>query len=308
MTEKGTKRLLWGLLLAATFMASDGRRAAAGETSATNFPVGVNTALSAVYPPAGATEFYNYNLFYTAGKFVSDSANPAPSSFRTNVFVEAFRINHTWVNITPDITFGSGFAINFVHQDLRVPGVKANLDFGFADPDIIPYNIGFHVSPNLWIAHIFNIFPSWGSYEKSKVLNPGLGYTTYAPELALTYTPTPAWEISLDARVGFNTRNNSTKYQSSNDFTVDYVAGYRPVPNLPALQIGLNGYYYKQIADDYQNNVKVGNGNRGQVFGIGPSIRYDIGHGGLILKWQHELAVENRTKGDRIWFQFAVPL
>jgi len=282
--------------------------AAAGETSATNFPVGVNTAVPAIYPPAGATEFYNYNLYYHAGKYEADAGNPAPPLLRTDVFVEAFRVNHTWVNLGQNVTLGSGFAINFVHQALNIGVAKGRVDFGFADPDIIPYNIGWQATPKLWFAHIFNIFPSWGSYSRSKLVNPGLGYTTYAPELAMTYLPTPSWEFGLDARYGINEKNRSTRYKSGNDFTVDYIAGYRPFASLPALQLGVNGYFYKQVADDKLNGARVGNGNQGQAFGIGPSIRYDIGNGGLILKYQHEVAVQNRTQGERVWFQFALPL
>jgi hypothetical protein len=51
-----------------------------------------------------------------------------------------------------------------------------------------------------------------------------------------------------------------------------------------------------------------GNGNRGQEFGIGPQIRYDIPFGGFVLKYQQEYAVRNRPAGYRVWFQFAFPL
>ncbi len=279
----------------------------AEESSATNFPPGVNTALSALYPPPGGTEYYNYMLYYDAGSYPTTANNPGLPSFHTDVEVEAFRINHTWVNLTPDITLGSGIALNFVHQTLNIGGAHFSSGLQFADPDIIPYNLDFHVLPNLWVAHIFNIFPSWGQYSRNDVLNEGLGYSTYSPEVALTYM-TQKWEISLDSHYDFNTKNTQTNYQSGSFGDVDYVFGYRPLPTLPGLQVGVSGYFLKQMQDDTQDGRTVGNGNRSQVFGYGPSIRYDIGHGGLILKWQHEDFVENRTKGDRIWFQFAIPL
>lgn len=282
--------------------------AIAAESSATNFPLGVNTALSAIYPPAGGTEVYDFNALYTSGSNPTTKNNPGLPPFHTLIFAEAVRVNHTWINLTNDISFGSGIAINYVHQTLNIPGLRANSGFQASDPDIIPYNIGFHVLPNLWIAHIFNIFPSWGQYSKNDVLNGGVGFSTYSPELAVTYLPTPKWEVSLDARYGFNTKNTQTSYRSGNDFNMDYNAGYRPIPSLQGLQVGLSGYLYRQIDADSRNGVIVGDGNRGQVFSIGPLIRYDIGHGGLLVKWQHELAVENRTKGEQFWFQFAVPL
>jgi hypothetical protein len=281
--------------------------ASAEESSATNFPTGVDTVLSALYPPPGATEYYDYDLYYSAGAYPTTANNPGLPGFHTAVLVQAFRINHTWIALTPDITLGSGFAINFVHQSLDLLGHHYTSGLQFADPDIIPYNIGFHVLPDLWIAQIFNIFPGWGQYSRNDLLNEGLGYTTYAPELAVTYM-NAAWEISLDAHYDFNTLNRQTNYQSGQLADVDYLAGYRPLPQLKALQIGLNGYLLEQTTDDTQNGLIVGNGNRSQVFAYGPQIRYDIGHGGLVLKWQHEADVQNRTKGDRLWFQFAIPL
>ena len=281
--------------------------ALAEETSATNFPPGVNTALSALYPPAGATEYYNYMLYYSAGSYPTTSGNPGLPPFHTSVLVEAFRINHTWVNLGPDITIGSGFTSNFVRQTLNIGNQHFSSGLQYADPDLIPYNIGFHVAPNLWVAHIFNIFTDWGQYSKNNVLSEGTGYLTYAPEVAVTYM-TPKWEISLDGHYDFNSKNTQTNYQSGSFGNVDYVVGYRPLAKVPGLQLGISGYFLKQIEDDMQNGHIVGNGNRSQVFGYGPSIRYDIGHGGLILKWQHEAFVENRTKGDRLWFQFAIPL
>ena len=279
----------------------------AEESSATNFPPGVNPALSALYPPAGGTEYYNYMLYYSAGSYPTTPGNPGLPPFHTSVLVEAFRVNHTWMNLGPDITIGSGFTSNFVRQTLNIGNQHFSSGLQYADPDLIPYNIDFHVSPNLWVAHIFNIFTDWGQYSKNDVLSEGTGYLTYAPEVAVTYM-TPKWEISLDGHYDFNTKNTQTNYQSGSFGNIDYVVGYRPFNKLPALQLGISGYFLKQLEDDTQNGQIVGTGNRSQAFAYGPSIRYDIGHGGLILKWQHETLVENRTKGDRLWFQFAVPL
>lgn len=297
------------LLIAATAAGVIPIEAKAAETGATNFPIGVNTVFSAIYPPAGATQFYNYNVVYTSGNYHANLGNPNPPNFHTTVFVEAFRVNHTWVNLTPDITLGSGFALNGIHQSLQVGGMKGDNGFQFANPGIIPYNFDFHVLPNLWVAHIMNIFPNWGQYRKRDFVNSGPGFTSFAPEVALTYLPTPAWEVSLDAWSAFNTKNKSTNYQTGNEFNIDYLVGYRPfMERAPGLQLGLNGYAYIQWTNDSQNGARVGDGNRGQVFAFGPQIRYDIGHGGLLAKWQHEVGAENRSGGERIWFQFTFPL
>ncbi len=139
------------------------------------------------------------------------------------------------------------------------------------------------------------------------MINGGVGYNTYAPELAITWMD-KQWEFSADGHYDFNTKNGQTNYKSGNFIDVDFNAGYRPIAALPGLQLGASGFFLKQVQDDTQGGQVVGDGNRGQAFGFGPLIRYDIGHGGLLFKWQHEMAVENRTRGDRFWLQFAIPL
>ncbi len=283
--------------------------AQAAETSATHFPLGVNTAASAEYPPPGGTELFNYDAVYSAGKYQANLGDPNPPDFHTLVFAEAIRVNHTWTSLAPGITLGSGFALNGVHQSLKIADLSGDNGFQFADPDIIPYLFDFKVLPNLYVMHGFNIFPGWGQYNKRNLVNAGLGFTTFAPEVAVTYLPTPRWEISLDAWAGFNTRNNATGYQTGNEFNTDYLVGFRPLmQRAPALQLGIQGYIYTQWTDNSQNGVRVGDGNRGHVFAIGPQIRYDIGHGGILAKWQHELGAQNRSTGDRFWVEFAVPL
>ena len=90
---------------------------------------------------------------------------------------------------------------------------------------------------------------------------------------------------------------------------MDYLVGYRPLmQSVPGFQLGVNGYAFTQWTDNSLKGNRVGNGNRGRAFSVGPQIRYDIGHGGLLVKWQHELGAENRFADDRFWVEFAIPL
>jgi len=74
------------------------------------------------------------------------------------------------------------------------------------------------------------------------------------------------------------------------------------------LSVGLNGFYYLQTTNDMQNGVRVGDGNRGLAFAVGPEIKYHLGRVPLILKYQKELVSENRPCGNSFWFQLGVPL
>ena len=282
--------------------------ACASETSATHLPLGVNTALPALYPPVGDTEIFDYNAVYSADHFDADPGNPKPPNFSTLIYAQAPKVEHTWINITPNITLGSGIAVLFVHQSLTVVNLSGDNGFQLGDPSLMPYVIEYNITPHLTVTHLLNIFPKWGSYSHRHLVNAGLGFNSYIPELEMSYQP-GHWEMSLDGWTGFNTTNPSTHYHTGNQFNTDYIVGFRPFfGRLPALQLAVNGYIYQQWTDDTQNGVRVGDGNRARAFAVGPSIRYDIGHGGLLVKWQHELGVQNKSSGEQVWFQFAIPL
>ena len=192
------RRAGWAVLALAAAL-QPGNTAFAAETAATNFPLGVNTAFSAVFPSAGTTQLHNFDVIYDAGGYQANPGNPKPPNLHTFVFGQATRINHTWVNLTPDITLGSGFAVNFIRQTIRFGTISGNGGLQFANPGILPYNINFHMLPNLWVSRILNIFPEWGQHSRTDLVSLGPGFTTFAPEVTLTYLPAPAREVSLDA-------------------------------------------------------------------------------------------------------------
>jgi hypothetical protein len=50
-----------------------------------------------------------------------------------------------------------------------------------------------------------------GNYSKDKLVNPGLNYTTVAPQFALTWLPAKEVEVSFFSTVGFNSKNPDTQ-------------------------------------------------------------------------------------------------
>jgi hypothetical protein len=80
----------------------------------------------------------------------------------------------------------------------------------------------------------------------------------------------------------------------------------------------LQGFYFKQITNDTQNGATVVTtnvdgsqsiGNKGRQMDLGPQVTFPWGrHGALVFKWNHDMLVENRARGNSFWFQFGVPL
>jgi len=161
---------------------------------------------------------------------------------------------------------------------------------------------------NLHVLGGFDVSLPTGNYNNKKLVNPGLNYTTVAPQLALTWLPTKELEFSLFSIAGFNSKNPETQYKSGAYFDIDYGIGCRPVPSLQALQFSVVGYWFDQFTDDQLNGRQFLDGHRSKVFAVGPQVRYKFAKGGIALKWLHETSAENRPQGDRIQLQFAVPL
>lgn len=114
-----------------------------------------------------------------------------------------------------------------------------------------------------------------------------------------TYVGNKGLDVSAKFMYDVNTENEDTGYQSGQEFHVDYTIGQK-VKNF---SFGLGGYYYFQTTDDKLNGIKVGDGFRGEVFAIGPEVKFDCGKTSFILKYQKETASEYRPEGDKLWFK-----
>ncbi len=160
---------------------------------------------------------------------------------------------------------------------------------------------GAYIGTDFWV-------PT-GSYRRGRMVNLGYNYYTLAPALHVTWLPTRRAELSASFVPEINWKNKATDYRSGNAVTIDASASYRPLPDFQRLQVGLQGYFHKQVQDDRLNGEAVPGGFRGQSAAIGPQVKLNLfERGGLLFKWQHEFAVENRAKGNRLWLQFSMPL
>jgi len=292
------------LILAACLGVSD--RAVATEGALVEYPIGVNTVSPAFVPPPGGSVYLNYLQGYSASKFAGPNGRSAVPGFHVNVIAEVQRFLHTWNVAWRGLTFTSGVAQPVLYQSVRVPGRRQS-SFEAGDTVIQPLYLTATVG-DLHLLAGSDIWVPNGQYDRRDIANAGLNYWSFGLEQAVTWTPSPALEASVNLITTFRTRNGATRYQSGNDFVLDYDVGYRPdLTHMPQLQLAVQGYAYTQWTDDSIDGHVVNGGNRGRAFAIGPQVRYDIGHGGIVLKWQHEFAVKNRPDGERFWLQFAVP-
>jgi hypothetical protein len=179
---------------------------------------------------------------------------------------------------------------------------------GLGDITVGPL-LAWHFSKNLHVAAAFDITAPTGAYNKNDIINLGRNYWTFEPIVGVTYLSDNGIELTTKFMYDFNTENTATKYTSGQEFHIDYAAGYQ----IGSWKLGGQGYFYKQVSNDHglMNGVvpaSANDGNKGQVFGIGPIVKYDFKSGGFIeLKYTKEMMVENRPEGDKFICKLVLP-
>ena len=162
-------------------------------------------------------------------------------------------------------------------------------------------------------AATFGIYAPTGEFEEGKLANVGKKFWTFEPGLSVSWLSSKiGTEVSLFAGFDVNTRNDITDYQSGDVIHLDATVAQ----HLPLLGgfvgVGANAFYYQQVSGDSGSGATLGD-FEGRTVGVGPVLSYatKIGKGKTTdlvaeLKWLPELDVENRLKGDTIWFKLAL--
>jgi hypothetical protein len=279
----------------------------ATENGLISYPVGVNTVLDGVLPQPGATQFYNYTLYYNANKFAGSSGESLIPGFHLNTFADAPRAIHTWGTMKGPFTLSSGAIVPFIYLHASTPAGTGNRT-ALGDIILEPWLIGYsNPSHSFFAFFATDVAVPSGAYSPNRIANTGLNTYALMPYLSLTWFPTPAVEISTTSLVEINSPNSATHYHSGAVAVLDYLVGYSLNKQV---QVGVQGYFLKQFSDDTVNGAPVpGGGFRGQAVAIGPQLRYMWSQtSGIVFKYQHEFAVRNRSQGDKVWMELSFPL
>jgi hypothetical protein len=159
---------------------------------------------------------------------------------------------------------------------------------------------------NNYMAYVSGDAPV-GDYNPMRLANIGIGHGAIDAGGGYTYlNPKTGNEFSAVAGLTYNFKNSDTQYQSGIDFHFDWAASHFLSKQV---FVGLVGYAYQQITDDFGQNPVLG-GFRSRVLGVGPQIGYIFPVGGmqgfLGLRGYGEFDASNRPSGWNTWLTFAI--
>lgn len=289
-----------------------GAAAHATEGGGSQYGLGAATILPGVQPTPPGLNIVNYNLLYVADRLNNARGEKAIPNFHVDLLLSFVKLDYSFHEPIGGVRFGMALGVPLLRANVSTGrGATAfhQEKTGMGDIGITPLVAGWefdtpvgHVNQHAKVV----INPPTGDYRATDRVNLGRNYTAYIWHFGNSLFPTDLTHLGFQLVYVSNTKNSATNYQSGSEFDLTWSGGFDLTPDLSA---ELNGYFYKQVTNDYRAGILVnGDGNKGQAVGIGPQFRLKLHPGAITLKWQTEMAVRNRPQGNRFWLQFYHPL
>lgn len=146
------------------------------------------------------------------------------------------------------------------------------------------------------------VFPT-GKYANDKALNPGANFYSFDPYWAATLFPAPKMNLSWRLHYLWNGENDDPTASATNQdaqagqaIHLNVAAAYEVVPKM--LQVGVNGYYLKQVTDSkFNGEAQPG---KEEVSAVGPGALLSFSpHTHLFLNTYFEFNAHQRPEGER---------
>lgn len=270
-------------------------------------------------PSAPGWYFANYVADYGNGEFSDSQGLPLAgilaAGVTVNVQAEAPAAIYAYPFNFDNITFSSGIFPSWVWEDVKVTASfdrngnqlsasKEDSVNGFGDIQVTPI-MGVWTNGDFSAGGMFNFWAPSGSYDTSRLANPGLGYWTFEPMLAFSWLSSKiGTEFTIFPAVDFNTINHTTDYRSGDIFHVDAtLAQHLPLFG-GILGAGASVDYLNQITGDSGSGASLGS-FEAQSVSVGPTVSYvrKIGKSMLIVdgSWLPQVHTKNTTQGNYYW-------
>lgn len=307
---------LRALVLLALMFATAWGVAGATEKGGSVWPVGAESyATAAGVPQRGQTLFYEYTCIYEANELDDAKGhNSGVPDFKVRVVAVAGKLSHNWGLKFLGGDVASYFALPTVYEQVSVAGEK-NTKNDISNIDLVPITILHHKGMVHWY-YEFQVETLGSGYVKGAELNVGQHNVAFTPAAAITLTPHRGTQ-NIMSRFDYviNDADHATHYRSGNEFFWQFGA-QQEIPGHKS-SIGVSGYFYQQVTADSQFGAAVVSTNadgtkslgyKGRTLNLGPQVTLPWGkHGAIVMKWDHDMLVQNRARGNGFWFQFGIP-
>lgn len=276
-------------------------RAVAGENGGSAYVHGAEGWLTGVMPPPG-NYLLSYTNYYHANRLNDENGKNEVPNFQLDVASQTLR----YVHVTKTRIAGGSLAFQVIVPvvDLHVrAGQQSDHQTGIGDITVTPLILGWNEGKWHYGFALGAVLPT-GAYRRGALANIGRNYLTFEPVVAITDLDPEGPEVSVKLIYHATGRNDATHYRSGNEMHADFAAGW----SFRNIVAGVSGYYSRQIEDDRQRGKVIGGGNRGEVFALGPSMKWQLGKVPLMVSWQHELRSRSKPQGDKLWLKVVLPL
>ncbi|MDR6475131.1 MULTISPECIES: SphA family protein [Paraburkholderia] len=268
------------------------------ENGTSSYPSGIMTVMSGLLGGPG-TYLYTYNKFENITSLRDGGGNSNPQGANGGLQAHSLRAVHVFE--TPTILGGKiavQAALPYVDGTLHLPsfGVSGGAR-GIADP-LFGMLVGWE-SPHYLQTVELDVIAPWGSYDKTRLFNPGSNVTSFYLAYAFTWMPLQQIELSSKINLSYSSVNSATHYQSGVQLTADYGLNYHINQNW---LVGVGGYVNTQLNDDKINGQSAfGDGHRTNELTLGPQVGYGTQKWGAVLHWQHQIYARNAAYGNTLW-------
>ncbi|RKP53529.1 SphA family protein [Pararobbsia silviterrae] len=150
----------------------------------------------------------------------------------------------------------------------------------------------------------FDVIAPTGAYDPNKLVNPSSGFWSLNPYWSMTFLPTRQTEVSVRLHYLYNMSNTNPGANNADGFEgpvsefkagqavwANFAASYKVLPNL---DVGINGFYFRQITDDTVNGITQPD-SRTTNLSLGPGAMWAIDRNNMVFANIYMPVVERNT-------------
>ncbi|ASW47562.1 transporter [Xanthomonas hortorum pv. vitians] len=150
-----------------------------------------------------------------------------------------------------------------------------------------------------------------GKFDRDRDLNQSAGYWSVVPNYALTWLPTPSWEISARLNYIYNFRSERRPNlppgfefrdgQAGDAGWINFATSWEVAPDI---HLGVNAYYLTQFRDNRTNGQRVAD-TRQSVFYAGPGGSWRLDASNIVFANLYlPVEVKNAASGNNVNLQY----